>query len=561
MMKNLCSILIILFFSTNIFSQNSEGEIEDAQILIEKNNQIILQKSDKKIDRIDLETNNFKKKSTSFDLIDSIFLKDNRKIDKVVRKEEVKQIIVPTKLTLLGGNYKGFLFNFNPSFSVNDKLSIFSDFFIKSNSKGSLNNQLSQNKLFDNNLSLNYKLSNYSSVNTNLSYKNTSRGFYGFRNRINVSGNLFNDLKTRNNIFDYNFNWRRYKESFEYRVSISGKNYRENSYLNLGDNSLKINGNISFLRKKIKISFNPSNKLYELGDYSENQSKHQYHIKLRSLELPLLINIYGKNFTFGIGGKYSSLSKELKEIEVYNGFYPEMNFSYAFKNLSFSLDIKKDIYFDEYYERIENFTYLYGPSIYNEISKNDINLNINSKINYQLSSKSYVEFEYNRLDITGRLKYKIYDGDNRPDDLNFPIYLYSLFRFGDQEIINNFKIKGNFILSDKIISQIKFEYSNYDITETFVPEYKIDIQSIYESNNFDVRFGLSMFLENHGITFSNESFDMDSFINLKLHSKYHISEKLSIHLNIDNILNHYNEIYFMYPELGTNLLSGLTWKF
>ena len=53
----------------------------------------------------------------------------------------------------------------------------------------------------------------------------------------------------------------------------------------------------------------------------------------------------------------------------------------------------------------------------------------------------------------------------------------------------------------------------------------------------------------------------DSFINLKLHSKYHISEKLSIHLNIDNILNHYNEIYFMYPELGTNLLSGLTWKF
>mgnify|MGYP001482443489 FL=1 len=54
---------------------------------------------------------------------------------------------------------------------------------------------------------------------------------------------------------------------------------------------------------------------------------------------------------------------------------------------------------------------------------------------------------------------------------------------------------------------------------------------------------------------------MDSFINLKLHSKYHISEKLSIHLNIDNILIHYNEIYFMYPELGTNLLSGLTWKF
>ena len=31
------NLILILLFSTNIFAQNSEGEIEDAQILIEKN--------------------------------------------------------------------------------------------------------------------------------------------------------------------------------------------------------------------------------------------------------------------------------------------------------------------------------------------------------------------------------------------------------------------------------------------------------------------------------------------------------------------------------------------
>ena len=555
------NLILILLFSTNIFAQNSEGEIEDAQILIEKNSQIILQNSDKKINRIDLETNNFKKKGTSLDLIDNLFYRDNRKIDKKIKKEEIKGITTPTKLTLLGGNYKGYLFHFNPNFKVNDELSIFSDIFIKSNSKGSLNSELSQNKLFDNNLSVNYKLTNYSSVSSNISFKTISRGFYGFDKGINLSESLINDLKTRNNFFNYDINWKGYKKDFKYGLSIRGNHFREDSFLKLGDNKVNFKGNLSYKANKIKISITPSNKMYELGDYSENQSKYLYQIKLRSLELPLFINYYGKNFTIGIGGKYSSLKREVKESIFYNGFYPEMNFSYSIKNLSFSLNIKKDIYFDEYSDRIENFPFLYNPSIYNELSKSNINLNLNSKINYQFSDKSYFEFEYKRLDITGRLKYQIYTGDIRPNELTFPIYLYSLNRFEDQEIINNFKIKGNFIISEKIRSQIKFEYNDYEEIETFVPEYEISFLSIFSSNNYNIQLGFNIFLENHGITYDNKSFDMDPYINLKLNSTYNISDKLSVHLNIDNILNRYNEVYFMYPEFGTNLLSGLTWKF
>ena len=46
-------ILIILLFFYNIsYSQNNEGEIEDAQILIEKNSSIILPKVDKIINKI-----------------------------------------------------------------------------------------------------------------------------------------------------------------------------------------------------------------------------------------------------------------------------------------------------------------------------------------------------------------------------------------------------------------------------------------------------------------------------------------------------------------------------
>ena len=59
-MKHLYRIIFLLILTNNLNAQNDEGEIEDAQILIEKNSRIILQKSDKSVDKIDLEVNNFK---------------------------------------------------------------------------------------------------------------------------------------------------------------------------------------------------------------------------------------------------------------------------------------------------------------------------------------------------------------------------------------------------------------------------------------------------------------------------------------------------------------------
>ena len=44
---NKCILIILLFFYNISYSQNNEGEIEDVQILIEKNSLIILPKVDK----------------------------------------------------------------------------------------------------------------------------------------------------------------------------------------------------------------------------------------------------------------------------------------------------------------------------------------------------------------------------------------------------------------------------------------------------------------------------------------------------------------------------------
>ena len=63
-------ILIIFLINANlVLSQSNEGEIEDAQILIEKNSNIILPKVDKEIKKIDLENKNIDKKTFVFENI------------------------------------------------------------------------------------------------------------------------------------------------------------------------------------------------------------------------------------------------------------------------------------------------------------------------------------------------------------------------------------------------------------------------------------------------------------------------------------------------------------
>ena len=105
-MKHLYRIIFLLILTNNLNAQNDEGEIEDAQILIEKNSRIILQKSDKSVDKIDLEVNNFKKFKTSFEIINFQFGNDIRKIDRKPINDIKLENDYPTELKILGGNYK-----------------------------------------------------------------------------------------------------------------------------------------------------------------------------------------------------------------------------------------------------------------------------------------------------------------------------------------------------------------------------------------------------------------------------------------------------------------------
>ena len=54
---------------------------------------------------------------------------------------------------------------------------------------------------------------------------------------------------------------------------------------------------------------------------------------------------------------------------------------------------------------------------------------------------------------------------------------------------------------------------------------------------------------------------MKSLVNIYTNGSYKINDNVNINYTINNILNRYNERFFMYPELGLNFTVGIKWLF
>ena len=203
-------ILIIFLLNANLLlSQSNEGEIEDAQILIEKNSNIILPKVDKSIQKIDLENKNIDKKPFLFDNITFTPILSNKKIDKILRdnsySEDQKEIFID----LMGGNYSTFILNTNPYYKSGNTFAIYSDLYIKLNSKGYKLSNVSGEEINDINIYADYKYSINSKVSSHLNFSSYSNGYYGFINTENITltDNLLENLRFSNNSFYYKIDW------------------------------------------------------------------------------------------------------------------------------------------------------------------------------------------------------------------------------------------------------------------------------------------------------------------------------------------------------------------
>tara|TARA_B100000401_G_scaffold437747_1_gene384103 strand:- start:1957 stop:3633 length:1677 start_codon:yes stop_codon:yes gene_type:complete len=555
--------IIVILFLLNInclYSQSNEGEIEDAQILIEKNSKIILPKVDKSINKISLENKTISKKTFEFESIKFVDFSSKKKIDKILRDntsyKETKNIFIDVK----GGNYSTFIINTNPYFKSGNKFALYSDIFIKLNSKGSKLSSVSGEEINDINFFADYKYSNSSRISSHFNFNSFSNGYYGFIDDENIilNDDLIEKLRFTNNSFIYKIDWENIGKKYNLSISYTGEKFK-NSFYNEFQNT--ITSNISIPLSNTLISFIPKFDNYQLDQINNQNINNQNKLTITKLDLPVLFNFSINNLNITLNSLYQYLSRSYLGKSNVSSFSPSIKFRYYNKKLTINLSASRGFNHNKYSQEINLMPFLYEKGISNQFDFNKELYRIKTGIDLSVFNNSSLTLGFESLKVNANLNYVLYKGESLPSEIKAPMYIYTIERENITQVINYLTFNYSARFSNNIESSINFLHSIFEEIQVFQPKYEIDVLNTYKKNKISFSLGANFKLENYGLNYKSELFKMKSYVNVFLDGSYKISDNLDFNFHLNNILNRYNERFFMYPELGLNFLVGIKWVF
>ena len=555
--------IIVILFLLNInclYSQSNEGEIEDAQILIEKNSKIILPKVDKSINKISLENKTISKKTFEFESIKFVDFSSKKKIDKILRDntsyKETKNIFIDVK----GGNYSTFIINTNPYFKSGNKFALYSDIFIKLNSKGSKLSSVSGEEINDINFFADYKYSNSSRISSHFNFNSFSNGYYGFIDDENIilNDDLIEKLRFTNNSFIYKIDWENIGKKYNLSISYTCEKFN-NSFFNEFQNT--ITSNISIPLSNTLISFIPKFNNYQLDQINNQNINNQNKLTITKLDLPVLFNFSINNLNITLNSLYQYLSRSYLGKSNVSSFSPSIKFRYYNKKLTINLSASRGFNHNKYSQEINLMPFLYEKGISNQFDLNKELYRIKTGINLNVFNNSSLTLGFESLKVNANLNYVLYKGESLPSEIKAPMYIYTIERENITQVINYLTFNYSARFSNNIESSINFLHSIFEEIQVFQPKYEIDVLNTYKKNKISFSLGANFKLENYGLNYKSELFKMKSYVNVFLDGSYKISDNLDFNFHLNNILNRYNERFFMYPELGLNFLVGIKWVF
>jgi hypothetical protein len=560
MSRKLCFIFFILI-SHQSFSQNNEGEIEDAQILIEKNSAIILPNADKSINKIIGEVSKIEMKKFKYDDLLYSFESDDKKIDRILRNE-IKILDDKNIFLDLGyGNYGTFLIHSNPSYVISNKFSIYSDIFHLSSSKGSKLSLLSGKSHSDINLKFNYKLDNKNNLRSYIKYQNNTNGYYGFVNSKSIS-KLTNDQEEnysfKNNVFDYNINWENISDKLISEINVGGREYVDNLF---DEYSYSFKGNLTIPISQSILSISPYFKSYNLKNVPDIGLNDDMHLNIDNFSIPLSYEYFSKRFTFNFNLDYQIINRSYKSSDKKTSLSPSLKLKYNLNDLTFMISASKGLDHNTYYNEIQSLPFIHDPLLISEFNLIENKYTFMGAIDMKVNDDTQISFSYETKNLKGSLDYILSNTNNLDGKIRNPLYLYTIERNPEEEVIDKISLEINSSINNNINSSFKFIYNIYEEKEVLMPVYLIEQVNTLSFGKLDLTLGGIFELENYGINFKNEMFKMNSYIDIFSESSYQISESLNVYIKINNILNKYNERFFMYPDQGINFMLGIKWNF
>ena len=550
-------ILIILLFFYNIsYSQNNEGEIEDAQILIEKNSSIILPKVDKIINKINSDVYILDKEDIQFSYLNYLIINDNKKIDKFIRLESENNNISKNNIRLQVGNYKSFLINGKSKIYKYNNWSSYLNLYHKSNFKGIYHGNNSQFNESDIDLYLKHSKRN-NTFDALFNFKKIITGYYGYLENLNEVD--FNDIKINNSKYSIDYGYSYSNKKISGRIENKNSFYKDllyDEYNNVFN--LKLN---YLLSKKLNFLIAFNNDYYHLNSFDK--------LKINTYNFSGLVNYNVENFYLLFGGKLNRSSKSYKgKSNNFGGLYPIINLKYKLNNLSFNVNYGGGLFANKYSEKIYSNPFIYDPFIFGKLNNTNEKFNINASVEYQLNNNGNIKLAYSEKKLSGFTNYIYNNKNNYP--IAMPIYLFTLIRYDEDTYVSQLNFSFKFPINSYINPSLDFVYREFDHEEynynldadvLYKPKFNLNIKNEILYNRLKSNIGIHLLLDSYAMDFNSNIININDYVNLYLYSNYQLNDKISFELDINNILNKRNEFYFMYPELGFNAMAGILLKF
>ena len=318
-----------------------------------------------------------------------------------------------------------------------------------------------------------------------------------------------------------------------------------------------IKGNITIPISKNLISFAPTFESYQLENSVIQNPASQNNLVINQLDLPILLDLTFNKLDVSFNSLFQIFSRSYLGKMNISSFSPSIKIKYHDKNFTMKVTASRGYNYNKYSDEIMLMPFLYENEITNEFDLNKEEYRIKGILDLNIFNNSSLSLGFESLKVNANLNYVLYEGKSLPSDIKVPIYLYTIERENLTQVINYLSLNYNTRFTDNLKSSIKLLRTIFEVKQVFQPEYHIDFLNTYSKNKISLSLGVNLILENYGINFKNELFKMKSLVNIYTNGSYKINDNVNINYTINNILNRYNERFFMYPELGLNFTVGI----
>ena len=169
---------------------------------------------------------------------------------------------------------------------------------------------------------------------------------------------------------------------------------------------------------------------------------------------------------------YQIINRSYKSSNKKTSFSPSLKLKYNLNDITFRASASKGLYHNTYYDEIKLLPFIHDPLLINEFDLTENKYSFMGAIDISINDDTQISFSYETKNLKGTLDYILSSANDLQGDIRNPLYLYSIERNPEEEVIDKISLEINSSINN-INSSFNFIYNIYE-------EYGYEYQEVFD---------------------------------------------------------------------------------